>query len=124
MVSNSRHQKRSNGVWRRRLCTKCKATFTSIEIVDLQTSFIVNSKGHLEPFLRDKILISLYDSLKHRKTAIGDASALTDTVISKVYVQTQSSEISLVKLESIIQSVLNNFDHVAATHYQAYYIDS
>ena len=121
-VINSRHQKRNNGVWRRRQCKKCMAVFTSLEQVDTQTSLVVNKSGRLEPFSRDKVLISLYDSLKHRKTATSDASGLADTIVNQAFARNESSEIGLNALKSIILSTLDRFDPVSAVHFQAYYI--
>jgi transcriptional repressor NrdR len=121
-VTNSRVQKRVNKVWRRRTCLSCKAVFTSIEQADLEKSMTFKqSSSHLEPFLRDKLLLSLYDSLKHRKTATADASALTTTVISQVCSSSTPGLIPRSKLISTALSILEHFDKVAAVHYSAFH---
>src|SRR5690348_1875861 len=86
-VINSRPQKRHNKVWRRRRCTKCEAVFTTTEAAALAESLRVARKAKpntLQPFLRDKLFLSIYKSCQHRPDAIQDASALTDTVVSRL----------------------------------------
>lgn len=124
-VVNSRSQKKSNTTWRRRECLACRAIFTSIEIFNLETSISIKDKdGNLTPFLRDKLLFSLYDSLKHRKSAENDATHLTQTVISSIMAKSQSVYIEKAALLETVYSILNRFDKAAAVHYKAYYIDT
>ena len=121
-VFNSRHKKRLNQVWRRRECEQCGLVFTSLEHVDFPTSMAVrNASGHLEPFSRDKLLLSLYKSLQHRSTAVQDASALTDTVIGRLLAQTQHSVINDTGITSTVYLVLARFDDAASVHYQAFH---
>lgn len=124
-VVNTRHQKRRNSTWRRRECTSivCKAVFTSIENADLASTLVVMKRsGHLEPFQRDILLLSIYDSLRHRKTAITDASDLTDTIIQQTTGK-QATTISTELLSQTAYTVLLKFDHAAAVHYQAYFLN-
>lgn len=120
-VFNSRHQKKRNSIWRRRECINCKAVFTSIEGVDLEKSLVVSKNKRLEPFLRDRLFASVYDSLKHRKTALNDATALTDTIISKLLHQTQSGEVNRDTIVTICIQVIRRFDKTASVYYAAYH---
>ncbi len=121
-VTNSRLQKKQNSVWRRRQCQTCNAVFTTVEAIDLGTSLIVmDDQKHSEAFSRDKLLLSLYDSLKHRKTAVQDATALTSTVIGSVLHGNSKAVISKVWLTDRVTYILERFDAVAAVHYVAYY---
>lgn len=120
-VVNSRPQKRLNRVWRRRTCIDCSTTFTSIESVDLNGSIRVRSKKALEPFQRDKLLLSIHDSLKHRKTALSDATGLTDTVISQLYPLMQQAALEKADIIQVTIKTLQRFDRVAATYYRAYH---
>lgn len=120
-VTNSRHQKRTNKIWRRRTCLNCGTTFTTLEAVDLSSSITVKSQEQLQAFQRDKLFMSIFDSLKHRNTALSDATALTDTIISRLY--PYMKEVALDKhiiIEITIES-LRRFDKVAATHYEAFH---
>jgi transcriptional regulator NrdR family protein len=121
-VTNSRTQKRLNRTWRRRQCLNCKATVSTIEQLDPSTALkVTNRSGALKPFLRDKLFLSVHFSLQHRKTALTDATALTDTIIANVLAQTSDPTISSQTLAEQCFVVLNRFDKVAATHYKAYH---
>lgn len=122
-VINSRKQLRTGGVWRRRQCQQCQAIITSQEMVDLSSSVTVrNSQGALEPFLRDKLFISLHDSLKHRKTAIRDATLLTDTVWTSLVPHIKTALIDISEVKDCCYSVLHKFDPAAASYYTAYHL--
>jgi len=121
-VTNSRHQRRANNVWRRRQCVSCNTVFSTIESPDIELSITIRqSNGRLEPFLRDKLLVSVYDSLKHRKSALTDATALTATIVTRAYELADQALIERDALVEITYVVLERFDTVAATHYQAYH---
>lgn len=123
-VANSRPQRRSNSIWRRRRCIACGSVFTTTEQIDYEKSWVVQAaSGELRPFLRDKLFVSLYKSLGHRPTAAADATALTATIMGRLQQTTQSA---VVTPQSIIQTsteVLQRFDKAAATTYQAYHSD-
>lgn len=122
-VTNSRHQKRTNSVWRRRHCPNCGIVFTTHEKADLATSTVVMKQPNiLEPLERDELFISVYESCKHRLTAQRDATALTDTIIGKI-VKQQSADgvITMQDLLQITTEVLQYFDPVSGTYYRAYY---
>lgn len=120
-VINSRHQKRNNKVWRRRACTQCRAIFTTLEAVEATSAFTVAKDKRFKPFSRDQLLLSLYDSLRHRKTAITDATALTDTIIGQLYPFINSGVLQRDSIVEISHATLERFDTVASIHYQAYH---
>ena len=122
-VINSRPQKRRNSVWRRRHCDNCQAVFTTIEQADLSGALRIqrNTKA-FEPFVRDKLFLSIYKSCSHRPTAISDASALTTTVISRLMASTPpSTAINPITIVNIATVVLQRFDKSAAVHYAAFH---
>jgi transcriptional regulator NrdR family protein len=121
-VVNSRHQSRLNQVWRRRLCVNCKCIFTSVEKNDLERSLSVKSRaGSIDPFVREKLLISINASLGHRKNHINEAVAITDTVISKLQRKYKNSLIDIDSIIDSVKEVLVNFDKTAVIYYDAYY---
>jgi transcriptional repressor NrdR len=122
-ITNSRPQKRVNKVWRRRRCHVCQAVFTTIEAAGLTDSLLVRNKGNLKPFSRDKLFLSIYNSCRHRKTAIDDATALTDTVLSRLPNILNEAAIERLLLAKTIQEVLARFDRAAAVHYGAFHQD-
>lgn len=122
-VVNSRHQKKLNRVWRRRTCLACGATFTSSERIDLSGSITVRDIKRLEPFQRDKLFMSIFDSLKHRKTALNDATGLTDTVITQLYSHMQDAVLDKHQIIHTVTAVLQRFDKPASISYSAFHPD-
>ena len=122
-VSNSRSSNKNFSVWRRRVCSMCKAVFTTGENPDLNASVsIKNFDGSLEPFSTDKVLLSIYSSCKHRKSPLEDARALTNTFNRLIINQITSGLIDLNDVQDLISTILGNFDLVALTYYNAYYV--
>jgi transcriptional regulator NrdR family protein len=75
----------------------------------------------LQAFERDKLLLSIHDSLKHRKTAVRDATGLTDTVISQLYPLMRQTVVEKTGITAVTLVVLKRFDKTAATHYAAFH---
>lgn len=121
-VTNSRPQKRANSVWRRRECQNCHTIFTTTEALDLSGSIVVTSESRIEPFSRDKLFRSILDALKHRKTAVDDATALTDTVLARILTIITVPELSANEIAEVCHSTLQKFDHAAATQYAAFHL--
>lgn len=123
-VINSRLQKRSNSVWRRRKCIACKAIFTTSEQVDYEKTWVVQySARTLAPFMRDRLLVSIYNSLRHRPTALPDAEGLTNTVIAALTKNIQSGTLTAHDIAETTHAVLKRFDQPAAISYQAFHAD-
>jgi transcriptional regulator NrdR family protein len=123
-VTNSRLQKRSNNVWRRRQCKACGAIFSTLEQVDYEKTWVVQySDGTLSPFMRDKLLLSIYKASQHRPTAMHDAIGLTDTIISKLDTDIENGSLQIKDLTKAAHTVLRRFDQPAAISYQAFHAD-
>jgi transcriptional repressor NrdR len=121
-VSNSRPQKSRNQVWRRRPCKACGAVFTSIEALDLSQALVVAKNNALQPFDRDRLFISLYESLRHRPAAASDARGLCDTVTAQLIKVAASGQIDVRTIISTAVNTLRRFDQAAATHYAAFHV--
>ena len=118
-VTNSRPSAKHPEVWRRRACKVCGNIWTTRELVDLSTTHRVRTtQNRLEPFQRDKLFLSIKDSCAHRKTALMDATYLTDTVLTQVLQQNQS-EIPRGQIIKIAALVLERFDATAGAVYVA-----
>ena len=121
-VVNSRHQKKTNQVWRRRRCLACQGVFTSYEGADLASSLVFRRNlAHLEPFQRDRLFLSIYEACRHRKTAETDARALTDTILAKLRGKIQDASVDRTQLVSVSSEVLKRFDRAACTAYLAFH---
>jgi len=125
MVVNSRHIRRSNDIWRRRKCTACDSVFTSIEKADLAAALRLEPTTKvLEPFSRDRLFVSIYESCRHRTTALRDAANLTQQIVTLlVNQQEKSGLVTRGQLIAIVKQVLSKFDRAAATYYTAYHSD-
>lgn len=77
--------------------------------------------NHLEPFKRDVLLISVFECLKHRKTAYTDAPALTDSIIGKLLTRQSGGMLKRADLINITAETLKRFDRAAAVQYLAYH---
>ncbi len=121
-VTNSRPQKRTNTIWRRRQCTDCRALFTTEEAALLAAAVAVAAPdGSITGFGREKLLISLYNSLRHRPSALQDAIALTDTVTSRLLARGGSANLPTAVIITAVVQTLQPFDAAAAVQYQAYH---
>jgi transcriptional regulator NrdR family protein len=122
-VVNSRQQRRTNNVWRRRRCASCSTIFTTLEHVDLSSLLRVASTAtELQPFSRDQLFISVLESCRHRPSAMADASNLTQQIITHLLAtQKTSGLIDRTQIITITLSVLKTFDSTAATFYGAYH---
>ena len=121
-VINSRPQVKSNQIWRRRLCKDCQALFTTIEFHDpAQTWLIKDPSGLSANFISEKLFLSIYESLKHRPSALLDAKHLTQTVINKLSRTTKNGLIDSRQITKTVTVSLNRFDKAACTHYLSFH---
>lgn len=120
-VTNSRLKRKTNQVWRRRQCLVCGGTFTTEEAAVTVNSLLFDKNGRSEPFSREKLLISVYESLKHRKTVISDATALTDTIWSRLHPLIANASLQRDDVAQQTADVLKRFDKAAATAYIAFH---
>lgn len=96
--------------------------FTTIEAIDLSRSLLVqHNKTDVEPFQRDILYSSLYESCKHRKRPARDAAELTRTVVAQVLRKKYGTIVTRDQLCTIATGVLRRFDRAAATSYAAFH---
>lgn len=119
-VTNSRHQVKSNQVWRRRKCLKCHATFTSEETVHYELAWIVWDSAAFQPFSRDKLFLSIYTCCEHREHSLTDAQGVTATVMNKLpayILHDTAGTLTRDDIARVTQVALNRFDKAAAVRY-------
>lgn len=121
-VINSRYKARNLLVWRRRVCTHCKAAATTYESYDLSTALVVKKRsGALQAFHRDKLLISIFKSIEHKKKASTDAGHLTQTVIQNLLKSANiGSFISTSDISRMTSLVLKRYDAASSIRYLSY----
>jgi transcriptional repressor NrdR len=118
-VTNSRLQKRSNQVWRRRQCEACKAVFTTHEAVDLSQTLLVGSSGSQHPFLPDRLYSDLLETLQDRKDKYIAAREVTSTIIQKLQKNTNGPLFSTKLISKTAAEILKRFDKRAYLRYIA-----
>ena len=120
-VINSRPQKRTNGVWRRRHCFGCESIFTTVEKTDLEASVRVQKRsGGLEPLSEAKLMISLYRALEHHESAPEMALELSQTVIKSVLRFASEPIVPSSAIAHQVIIVLKRFDAAAAIRYKSF----
>lgn len=116
-VTNSRLQKRSNNVWRRRQCSSCQAVFTTHESVELSGALLVNN-GSLSPFESNKLLVELLEALKHHPQQRQAATEISHTIVMNLLKRRQKVlTTKLISQETA--AVLKRFDKRAWLRYCA-----
>lgn len=122
-VANSRSRAKGLNIWRRRRCDFCGAIYTSNESVDLQSSIRVKKGSSLKPFLYEKLLLDVYYSIEHRKTAYKDAKWLTDTIIFKL-LPCKTGILQKEEINNAALEVLKHFDKAAFAYFKAHHSTS
>ena len=132
-VANSRHQKRPNHVWRRRKCLNCGRIFTTTEaaVLDNAINYLTSSQTRVsntdraalkpQPFVQEILFLSLYNSLRHRPTALSDASSLCQTIVGKLLPLVKDGSLLRDDVVSTTSAVLKRFDRAAAISYLAFH---
>ena len=122
-VVNSRWQKRPNSTWRRRKCLDCGRVITTIEALDADSILkVATSRSNIvQPFCRDKLFLSVYKALKHRPSAIDDASGLTATILQQIKRQHQDGIMQSGHIKAACLKTLKRFDKDAALQYRVYH---
>ncbi len=120
-VTNSRPQHRTNSVWRRRKCTHCDATISSIEKANFASTLLFKSKKSEVPFSEDTLFVSIYECCKHRLDAIESARYLTHNIIAKLQHNLKSPVIERDYLINKAVTALRHYDRAASVQYAAYH---
>ncbi len=74
-----------------------------------------------KPFSRDQLYTSVYEAVRHRKTAPEDARHLTDTIIKQLRATKHSAIIQRHLVVTVSLGALERFDRTAALQYRAYH---
>lgn len=113
-VINSRVQKRSNQVWRRRQCQRCSALFTSHEAVDLSSVLFIDQK----PFVADKLFTEVLLAMQDRSDCYLRAREATSTIVKQLLKLTSAPFIEAPEVSQTAAKVLKRLDKQAYLRYQ------
>ena len=118
----SRSSTNTPKTWRRHKCPSCKAVFTSRELPDWGMSISVSqNNGQIRAFSTDKVFVSVYRSLSHRRSPIEDSRGITTTITESACQLQRNGVLSKEELQKTISEVLQRFDKVAQVHYDAHH---
>lgn len=122
-IYNSRSSKKNSSVWRRRRCKTCVAQFTTYELPDYASALSIKGQnGKLYPFSRDRLFLSVYRALGHRKDALNSATELATTIIGKLLQDyEEAAKIPVKNLTLVTYKTLNYYDKYAGDSYKAYH---
>lgn len=118
-VNNSRSKTKSASTWRRRQCLSCKTIFSTTERPDLSNSIkIKDGSGRYKAFSEDKLFISVYECLSHRKDSHAASRSLINTILEKI-LPAKGNNLSSATLAREAYGVLRRYDKPAALMYKA-----
>jgi transcriptional repressor NrdR len=120
-VTNSRSSAKAFTTWRRRECVECNAVVTTRERIDPSGALRVKKDNDLQPFSRDILFLSVYNSLRHRKTSQKDADELTGTILGFLYRRNVKGILNRKDIIEVSAETLKRFDKAAAVTYRAYH---
>lgn len=120
-VVNSRPQRRTNGVWRRRRCISCNSIFTTQETADLASALrIIGQNEQILAFERAKLFVSVYECCKH----LPEPAVVADELTNNVLLSLLSKKTALLSRNAVVtttKSTLEAFDEAAGVQYAAFH---
>lgn len=108
-VVDSRPVEENNSIRRRRECESCHYRFTTYEVVDNLTPFVIKKDGSKELFDKNKVLTGLLKACHKRPV---DATAVADEVESEIQ-SSMKTEITSKKIGEMVMEKLKHRDEVA-----------
>lgn len=118
-VVNSRPQKRSNQIWRRRRCKACGSVFTSHEVLDLSSALVVDYGASQRPFISDMLFTEVLLALQDRKDCYLAAREITSTVIRNLLKLPDVPSLESKQISAETAKVLKRFNRRAWLRYTA-----
>lgn len=118
-IINSRQIAKSGQIWRRHRCQECHATFTTTEDYQLNNALLVeHSNQQTEPFIKEKLFISIHQAIDHLKNNEETANYLTQTVINRLFKSKPLKPILTTKnIYITVVYVLRRYDAASAIRY-------
>lgn len=103
-VVNSRLTKLDTQVWRRRRCLKCKAVFTTHEMVDLSHLMVFKKTGKIQKFNKMKLYSGIYGATIGSKTP--NREYLVDKITREVEIEILALKRKIINSTEIADIVL------------------
>lgn len=117
-IINSRYNKELFCTWRRHKCSKCSATFTSYENIELSQSIkVIGDNGELNPFDRNRLFASIYSVLGHQSNQLQSVKIVNNAVLRHILMINSLPTITSKQIIYFTALVLKQYDASAAIKY-------
>lgn len=107
---------------RRRECMKCKARFTTYEVVELPLLMVEKRDGTFEPFDRNKLIKGIFTAIKKRPVTIGQVSEIAD-YIENYYANALKTVAPSREIGEIVLEKLRTIDPISYVRFASVYND-
>ncbi len=108
-IYNSRQSSGRSYVWRRRRCKNCHNPFTTHEAADLGFLTIAKRDGAQEPYIRLKLIFSIYQACGYDEAYLETIETLANTIEGDI-LDLQKSTIATGEVADAILTVLKRYD--------------
>lgn len=119
-VTDTRHL--SDRIKRRRECIKCRARFTTYEVVEIPLLMVEKRDGGFETFDRSKLIKGIFSAIKKRPVTIDQVEEIADFVenfcANEMLNTIKSSEIG-----DLVLNMLRDIDPISYIRFASVYKD-
>ncbi len=119
-VVDSRASSEGNAVRRRRECLKCGRRFTTYEVVEQMSLFVVKKDGRRQPFDRKKILAGIEKACEKRPVSSDNIEELVLDIERQIY-KKFDREVCARDIGQMIMERLALLDEVAYVRFASVY---
>lgn len=119
-VKDSRAADDNATIRRRRHCDECNGRFTTVEHVQLLNLRVLKKSGQVEPFKREKLLMSLTRALHRRPVDDEKIEKITNSIIRQLETRGEV-DIPSPAIGEIVMDILQDLDGVAYIRYASIY---
>jgi transcriptional repressor NrdR len=112
----------TDGVRRRRECTRCQARFTTYERLQPVSLYVIKKDSRHEEFNKEKLLAGLRKACEKRPLAEGAVEALADDIEGEL-VGMGKGEIESSVIGDLVMAHLKKLDNIAYIRFASVYRD-
>ncbi len=121
-VLNSRKSQNGFIIRRRRVCTKCKRRFTTVEKIAFYDFVVIKKNGEKEPFSKEKIKRGILKATFKRPINVYEVDHIVEQVIEKIK-NKKNREIKTWEIGNIVLNLLKKKDKLAYLLFASIYRD-
>ncbi|HBH94381.1 MAG TPA: transcriptional repressor NrdR [Ruminococcaceae bacterium] len=107
---------------RRRECLKCKARFTTYEVIENIPLMVIKKDNSIEPFNRQKLIDRVLRATVKRPVKLETVEKMVDDIVNELKNKLQR-EVTSDKIGETVLHKLKSIDHVAYIRFASVYRD-